>query len=110
MSCRPALPAVTLPMRLSQHVPSVTRPNTAPKPGGLLPRHSNCCHGQGCHDGEVDWLRGVVSLTHEAFGRIIHEAQLKAPLVLEGLGQGVAQVVRRQGPLPAVLELREYAL
>lgn len=48
--------------------------------------------------------------TYKALCSIIHVAQLEAVLVLKGLRQGVTQVVRGQGSLPAVLELGENAL
>lgn len=47
---------------------------------------------------------------HKALGGVVHDAQLEALLVLEGLGQGAPQGVRGQHLLTAVLELGEDAL
>lgn len=47
---------------------------------------------------------------YEALRRVVHEAQLEPVLVPEALGQGAPHVVRGQGLLPAVLELREHHL
>lgn len=46
----------------------------------------------------------------EALGGVVHEAQLEPLLVPEALGQGVPDVIRGKGFLPAVLELRKYCL
>lgn len=48
--------------------------------------------------------------TYEALGRVVHDPQLEALLILEGLGQGAAQGIGGQDFLAAVLELRKDAL
>lgn len=52
-------------------------------------------------DVEVDAQENVL----EALGGVVHEAQLEALLVVEGLGEGAAERVGRQRGLMAVLEL-----
>lgn len=63
--------------------------------------------GPGAHAGRAG--RGAAG-PYEALGSVVHEAQLEALLVAEALGQRVPHVVRGQGLLPAVLELREHGL
>ena len=48
--------------------------------------------------------------SYKALGSVVHDAELKPLLVLEGFGKGAAQGVRRQNFLTAVLELSEDAL
>lgn len=82
----------------------------ARKAGGRFPRSGArrgrlpASTGAGAHAG-----RGAAG-PYEALGSVVHEAQLEALLVAEALGQRVPHVVRGQGLLPAVLELREHGL
>ena len=73
--------------------------------------------GTAVRDTERDWrcfcsgvFKGNGKNSYEALGRVVHDAELEALLVLEGLGQGAAQGVRRQHLLTAELELSKDAL
>lgn len=85
----------------------------ARKAGGRFPRSGArrgrlpASTGAGAHAGRAG--RGAAG-PYEALGSVVHEAQLEALLVAEALGQRVPHVVRGQGLLPAVLELREHGL
>ena len=48
--------------------------------------------------------------TYEALGCIVHEAELEALLVEEGLGQSAAESIGGQGRLLGELQLREQLL
>lgn len=53
---------------------------------------------------------GIKQKPYETLGRVVHDAQLEALLVLEGFGQSAAQSVRWEHLLTAELELGEDAL
>lgn len=48
--------------------------------------------------------------SYKALGSVVHNAQLEALLILEGLSQSTAQGIRGQHLLTAVLELGKDAL
>lgn len=50
------------------------------------------------------------SLTHKAFGSVVHQAQLEALLVLESFSQSVSEAVGGKHALPALLKLAENTL
>lgn len=53
---------------------------------------------------------GIKQKSYETLGRVVHDAQLEALLVLEGFGQSAAQSVRWEHLLTAELELGKDAL